>query len=692
MRTVLAFGAALLPLTLPVSAADVAAPEQKPIEEIVVTGDFRDTPLERLPASVSVIGAQDIDARGARHLDEVLGLAANVNVAGGSARARFFQIRGIGERSQFIEPLNPSVGLLVDGVDLSDSAMAATLFDVDQVEIFRGPQGTRFGANALAGLINIKTRAPTETFDALMGMEAADYGTWAVNGALSGPLSKNLSARIAAQQLTSDGFLRNGFLNRDTNKRDERSFRGKLHWTPGADTVIDTMLGYVNLHEGYDAFSLDNNRTTLSDEPGRDNQRTVFGNVALASNGNAAFAVEASAAAASSYHAYGYDEDWTFLAMHPDTYSSTDYYFRDRRDVTGEIKLLSKESARLFGGRGDWVVGLYALERSEDLRREYTYLSGPFTSQFDVERIAAFGELKTSLGERTTLTTGARIEQHKSTYRDSDAVAFSPKDEMTGWRISLDRELRETLMTYLSISRGYKAGGFNMDGSLDEDLRLYDPEKLVNYEFGFKGRFLEQRLSARVTAFYMQRKDVQIASSLTRVRPNGSSEFIDYIGNAAEGMNAGVETELTFQATDALELVASLGFLKSEYESFVNAAGENFDGREQAHAPEYQFAVRARYAITPSWYAEVGAEGRDAFYYSDSDNTRSDPYRLFNATLGYRKGAWETKVWARNLTDEAYHTRGYFFGNDPRIGYADRSYTQLGDPRQIGITTSWQFN
>lgn len=692
MRLFVFLSVSLLPLAVHSEPAQTSG-------EILVTGEFRETDLDKLPASVSVIGADEIEARGAHHLEDVLGAAANVNIAGGSSRSRFFQIRGIGERSQFTEALNPSVGLIVDGVDFSDSAATATVFDVEQMEIFHGPQGTRYGANALAGLINIATRGPTDAFEANVGLEAADYDTRTLRAAVSGPLSERVSVRVAGQHHSSDGFLRNDFLGRDdTNKRDELSFRSKLHWAAGANTTVDAMLGYADVDNGYDAFSLDNNRRTLSDEPGRDAQHTVFGSVHVDWEGSDVFAVQALTSGASSSSTYGYDEDWTFVGFDPDGYSSTDYYFRDRRNLTAEIKLLSKDAGRLFAGASDWVAGLYGLKREEDLRRVYTFLPGPFRSNFDVDRFAVFGELQTAIGSRNRLTTGARYERHESMYRDSENVTFSPADDLFGWRVSLARDLRDELMAYASVSRGYKTGGFNTDGTLDEDLRQYKPETLINYEIGLKGRLLEQRLITRLAVFYMQRSDMQVFSSILRPRPNGSTEFIDFIGNAAEGNNAGVEAEVVFQATDALELAVSLGLLRSEYKEYVNELGENLDGREQTHAPEYQFAARGRYTFATHWYTELGVEGRDDFYFSDLSeehsravNARSQAYALVSAALGFARGPWEGKLWGRNLGDEDYFVRGYVFGNDPRIAYDERTYTQLGNPRQVGITVNYSF-
>jgi outer membrane receptor protein involved in Fe transport len=665
---------------------------QEPLDEIVVTGEFRTTALDALPASVSVLDGEVIEDRGARHVEELLALIPNVNLAGGSARSRFFQIRGIGERGQFAEPFNPSVGVLVDGVDLSTAANAATLFDVEQVEVFRGPQGTRYGANALAGLVNVRTNSPTEAFEARAGLEAANYDALTLDAAVSGPLAERLGARLAVQRHSSDGFNENFYLRRtDTNERDELSMRGKLRWAPSDYIVVDTVVGRIDLDNGYDAFSLDNDRDMLSDEPGRDAVESTLGSVDIVWNGAGAFVVEASVADAQSDSVYGYDEDWTYVGFHPFGYSSTDYYLRDQRALTTELRVLSKESSRLFSGSTDWVIGVYALDSDEDLTRVYTFLPAPFTSEFAIARHALFGELQSDLGTRTRLTAGIRYEQHSSEYADSAGVEFSPDDDLHGWRLSVDRTLTDTLLGYVAASRGYKAGGFNQDGTLDPDLRLYDPETLLSYELGLKGTFGGGRLSARLALFRMLRDDVQIASSITRTRPDGSSEFIEFVGNAAEGTNDGIEAEIAFVVNDRLEFMASVGLLDSEYEAFVNSAGQDLDGREQAHAPAYQFAISGRYSFADGWYLEIGAEGRDAFYFSDSHSERSRAYELVNALVGFERGDWDLRLWGRNLTDEDQFIRGYYFGNDPRIDYAERGYTQLGEPRRVGISVARAF-
>ena len=144
---------------------------QNQLEETVVTAALRPADVNTLAASISVLSADVVESRNATHIEDLLNLAPNVNFATGASRGRFFQIRGIGERSQFVEPINPSVGLLIDDIDFTGIGGAASTLDIKQVEILRGPQGTLMGTNALAGLINIRSNSPTSTNEAKFGVD-----------------------------------------------------------------------------------------------------------------------------------------------------------------------------------------------------------------------------------------------------------------------------------------------------------------------------------------------------------------------------------------------------------------------------------------------------------------------------------------------------------------------------------------
>ncbi len=665
--------------------------ETSEIEEIIVYGELRESPIKNLPTSVTVLDEALIRERNASHLEELVAAAANLNVSNGASRARFFQIRGVGERGQFVEPLNPSVGLLVDGVDFSGIGGISTLFDVEQVEVFRGPQGTLYGANALAGLISLRSRAPEFEPSGRLRLELGDYGVWGLAGAYGGALSERVAFRTSLSQYAGDGFIDNTHLGADdTNNLDELAWRGKLRIDLSERALLDLGFGYVSLDNGYDAFSLDNDRRTRSDQPGADTQDSLYGSLRLLIKGSA-FDTELSLAHADSEIGYGYDEDWTYDGFHPWGYSSTDQYNRDRDTTTAELRLASSEDGRLFAGTGDWVAGLYMLRQQVDLMRIYTYAAADFASEFEIQRIAAYGRLETQITPAARITFGLRLEAHESDYSDSAGVAYNPDENLLGGRLAFDYALSETWVGYASLARGYKAGGFNLDGTLDESLREFDAEYLNNYELGLKGRFPDSGLNLRLAAFRMDREDVQIDSSIVLVRADGSSEFIDFIGNAAEGINQGLEAEMNWRPSERVELSGSFGLLDSEYENYINGDGDDLGGREQAHAPGYQYHLAANLGLLEKLRLHLTLEGRDEYFFSDSHDAKSRAYDLFHASLVWDWNDFSLSLWGRNLADEDYFVRGFFFGNDPRNGYTGKPYTQLGEPRRWGLTVSREF-
>ena len=265
---------------------------QPVLEEIIVTADYRQNSLDDIAASITVINADTMAKKNAQHLEDVLLNAPNVNFSSGASRARFIQIRGIGERGQFSEPLNSSVGVMIDGVDFSGIGNAAMLYDIEQVEILMGPQGTRYGSNALAGLINLKSKTPSESFSSGLQLQGGSNNSQGLAGFISGPATDNFFYRLSMQKLESDGFSQNLFLNKPTNQRDETTLRAKFQWQITDTEQLDFTTSLIDLDNGYDVFSLDNARDTLSDEPGFDRQDSTLASVKFTSSSFDAFTLE----------------------------------------------------------------------------------------------------------------------------------------------------------------------------------------------------------------------------------------------------------------------------------------------------------------------------------------------------------------------------------------------------------------
>ena len=685
--------ATLLPLF---GAPIYANADDTDLEKIIVTGDFQKESIQTLSASASLFSEDEVNLRGATYLDEMLASAANVNFASGASRGRYIQIRGVGLRSQFVDPINPSVGLVIDGINYSGLGGSSLLFDIDQVEIYRGPQGTRFGADGMAGMIQMQSANATSDPSLKLHLGAGTYNSHEAGVAASTGLTDDTSARASYFRRKSDGYVNNLYLNDETQNQDEQVARFKLNSQLTAHLNSELNLHYIDINNGYDAFTLDNSRNSLADQPGEDNQQSYAVGLNNTYTGFDAFDVSLNLSAIDTELFYSFDEDWVCndtskpqlcaAGLHPDGYSSTDIYSRDRDDQALDLQ---------FNGKtGNWVAGIYYQNRDVDLERQYTWLANPFASTYETNNMAAYGQLATAIGPKTTLITGLRVEQYQGDYTDSNGFIEETDDIMLGGKVALEYQVIDRTMIYTSITRGYKAGGINSEAlakAKDEGLSLdadffkqhtsFDPEYLWSGEFGVKGSSLDDKFTLRLAAFYMHRDNIQLKSWQV-----SDQQFTGYVANASSGSNYGLEIEGSYQLTPNLFITGSAGYLDTKINDFVTKSGLNQDGREQAQAPKYQYAFSARYNVTDELYAMLGVEGKDDYYFSDSHNAQAPNTNLVNVSIGYEADMWAVRAWARNVFDETVPTRGFEFGNNPLDGYATQTYTQLGEPRVAGVT------
>ncbi len=674
--------AALLPTYTFADTSEIELPA------MVVSADFRPNTAQETPISLTTIGSETIESRSAQHIEDILNLAPNVNVSSGASRGQYFQIRGIGERSQFSAPINPSVGLIIDGIDFSRTGGAATLFDIEQVEVLRGPQGTLFGTNALAGVINMQSKQPTNDLDIHVATGIAQYGTHNLGVAIGGPLVEDkLLGRASIYSHQSDGYMENDFLNRDnTQDQDELTAKGHLKWLASHDLTVDLNFLHINIDNGYDAFTLDNSRRSISDEPGEDSQNTNA--LALKTDWRASDAVQLQSAItySKSDTTYSYDADWTYAGF-PGGYTGFEEFKRDRENYSFELKALSNENGRIFNNTTEWALGIYHLAQDEnlDLASPWT----PLINQYETENTSIFGQLDSHLSEKLTLISGLRVEYFEADYADSNNLNIDTDEVLFGGKLGLNYQINSDQMVYTSLSRGYKSGGVNNNDSLPDSKRKFDTEYMWSLETGLKSIWLDGAVTTNIAAFYSLRRDAQVKSSVFV----GGGVFEDSITNAAEGTNMGIEADVDWLVNHQLRVFASLGLLDAKFDKYENPdlTAINVNGRRQAHAPAYQFALGSEVYLSSNWTLRANIEGKDEFYFSNSNNTKSSSYVLLNSSLDYRIDNWKVSIWGRNLLDKDYSTRGFYFGNNPANGYVDESYTQKGDPRVIGVNLTWDY-
>src|SRR5690554_3133749 len=627
-------------------ALPLTATAQTELSTQTVKADFRHTHVQQLPEATTVVGSEQIDARSAEHLEQILSVAPNVNFSSGSSRGRYYLIRGIGERSQFIDPINPSVGLMIDGIDMTGLGAAATLFDIQQVEILRGLQGTCFGANSLGGLINIISTDPTAHEEGYISAKVGNYGTFGQGAALSGGLAENVQGRIAVNHFQSDGYMENDYLGRkDTNNFNETVLRGKLAWQPNDDSELKLTYLFADVNNGFDAFTLDNSRTSLADEPGKDEQQTHALSVTYTQALNQAVNLETTLSGSTSDAVYSFDEDWMYPELHAESYSYFDSYKREFNRGNFDIRLLSDVDGRILGDTTDWVVGVYGMSRNErlgrDRRKESSWIS--YGNKLTASSVSIYSELSTQFSPVSRLTYGVRLENWKNDFTTSDAV----KDN--------------------------------------------------TYELGVKSSLLDDELTTRIVLFYIERSDQQVKSSYVYYEDESSpvASFQDYLANAAAGRNYGVELEANWQLTQALRWELSYGYLDTKFVDYTYQTKKGLirkTGREQAHAPKHSGASAIIYTIIPNLSLRLEAEGKDEFYFSDSHDEKSKGYVLYHARLSYQKPTFELALSGRNLGNIDTETRGFGgFGNDPRNGWIEQKYVQLGEPRLVMLEGKYKF-
>jgi len=680
------------------------------LSEIIIKAEFRDINIMDSANSVTVIDTRDFERRDAEHIEQVLNLAPNVNFSSGSSRGKFFQIRGIGERSQFVEPINPSVGLYIDGIDFSGLGGAATTLDIKQIEIFKGPQGTSYGANAMAGLIDMRSNDPSKKFQGSIDSSIGEYEKRIVSTTLSGPITSDLGYRFSMQRSKRDGYTDNDFLGRDdTNGIDEQTLRLKLNLQAYEYLNFSFSGLYFDADNGYDAFSLDNTRNTLSDQPGHDRQETIAFSLESTWTKNKEFDVISLFSHSSSDLEYGFDEDWSYNSICSDyscgydAYESFDNYIREKKTTTIDFRLLSKAESLIFVDQPDWVTGIYFKDQEESLLREWTF-DADFESVFDTKNFAIYGQLGTQLNDKLRLTSGLRLEYRQGAYSGSSSFNYDTGERLWGGKIGLEYLMTDDIMIYSLVSRGYKAGGVNSSSSLDLKNRSFDTEYLWNYETGIKADWLDGTLNSQLAIFYQDRRKMQVKQSLVDCSGQGACTFTDYIENAKKGANYGAEMEFRWIALDDVDLYGSLGLLRAtfkDYKSYshvdvdkyaANPSPKDLSGHKQAYAPSYQFAFGADIYLTNNITMGIELEGKEEFSLSPRHNARSNRYELLNSYLNYRFGKWSFSLWGRNLNDRDVIVRGFgAFGNDPRKNYALEPYYQYGEPRVIGATAKYSL-
>ena len=700
---------ALLALTTLSSARAQTSPiatDSAPIalEAVRVTADLWASPLARIPASVSVYDEQALRAGAVRHFSDLVDQIPNLTYTGATSRPRYLQIRGIGENSQYEgETPDSAVRFLVDDLDFTGLGTIGSTFDVHQVEILRGPQAGAFGANAAGGVVRLVTNAPTPFWtgqaEASVGGDALRTGSFAVGGPLVAARPDELMMRLAVQQSASDGFRHNVTLNRATNARDELTGRLRLTWNPNELWSWEAAAFAANFANGFDEFALDNNgRNVFSDQPGRDEQRSLAASLRGIYRGWDGMRFSTVTSGARSRSRYSYDDDWTAAS-----YAGFSDLHRLRWVANQELRLDSAPDRAAANWLSRWTVGAFYSGTDETTRytdEDPANLRGLQTN-YHAKNTALFGQVGHDFGPHTRLVVGLRGERialdgdgTKTRFRKirgtfDPVVVLRPRfdDTLVGGKISLEHDVSDHEIVFVSLTRGYKAGGINVDARIDPavDPLTYGTETLWNYEVGLRGNWLDQRLTGEVTAFYLQRQHTQVRDSA-----GFGGDYRFFTDNGRNSHIYGLEAASSYALTPEWSLRGSLALMRSELEPFTLANGNSGGGRVLANTPRYGYTLGTRYGAAHGCFASAELVGRAQQFDSNNQNESRRAFRVVNASVGYVWREWTFALWAKNLLNTRYEKRVFFFGNE-EPDFNETRYEDRADPRQLGVTAAYRF-
>lgn len=729
---------ALLPsLPLPVLAQDRAV-----LEEVVVTATRREESAQDVPVALTPLSAEALEEANVIDLTDIGFLAPNVQLQPVSTFPGFatFSMRGIGTGANSIRTIDPTVNVMIDGMVVATQiAGQLDAFDYETVEILRGPQGIFFGRNSIGGAVQMRTGKPAAEPGGRVKVGAGSQSLLLLEGVIEGPLSETLRGKLAVQHRSFDGFFDDknggsfvpapnnpsgadpGTPRQTQNVQDSFFIKPTVTWQPtdaldftlygqwfednggsgATQAYIDpslpppTMVTLFGYTPPSDQFEVNHDLRGSSD--------TEISQLVLETNWAVGNGVLTSVTGWRDL-TFSSDNDidgTPFLLIH----------FPDNEEEAGQFS----QEFRFAGDINDdldFIIGAYFLDADQSVieRREfsgltagrdhfdYNYIQSDWTQ--DVESLAAFGNVRWRVADEWTLNAGIRFSREEKDLSvtlltpcagpgfsgcSDDKTSVGDTWENTSPRLALEYRPRDELMFWGSWTRGFRSGNYNARAPSIAALGPADPEQADQFEIGMKGDFADGRLRANVTAFYTIYDEIQRVT-------NGEDALgnpLQLLRNAAEASIPGIELELSWVPTDALLLMASVGWIDPEFDEFtgLNLGAPTDEENERLaerlefeRVPTFEYTLIGEYSLPVADLGDLTFRAqyawRDEFFTDVTNNpTRAiDDYGILDASVRLTNDRWRVSLWGRNLTEENYADIISAAFNLQRFGGQARTY------------------
>ena len=686
------------------------------LEEVTVTATKRQESLQDVNLAVTAVGGEKLEGGQIDTIEDIQALAPGLQAADDFAIAKIF-IRGIGLNSSFTG-VDPSVALHLDGAVIASSyAQLGAFFDLERIEVLRGPQGSLYGKNATGGAVNLVSRKPTEELEGYARLTGGSDGLFRSEAAVSGPITDNLLGRLATKTTDRDGFGINENTGNDVDDEEKRSMRGMLDYDVNEDlnvllsfdyhTEDDANLGLKPLGivagatpSGAGGFpaglrNINSERDNTNDRDSWSINGTINWDI------NDTFRLTSIT---------NYRDTSTLLIQDLDnsTNINNDIQFNDTESETFSQELQLHFDADRYRG----LVGLYFFNDSITNDNAITFIegnalhrTGGFAGGFhlggtvDIKAAALFSNVSVDVTDQFAINLGGRVtaENRKlnsfrggwgaeaNVFDDQGFIEFTPT-------LGFEWTPTDDLLAYFTYSEGFKGGGaFAGQGS-----PITDPETIENYEIGLKGAYFDNSVLMNLSGFFYQVDNMQ----LSRTQLIGGTTVATIFDNGAKAEGIGFELEMSWLATDNLRFDGNVAFIDTEFTELSADSPlqdgtliEDLRGNNLRQAPEWSTYIRGEYDFHLNTYGTLtfGADysyTAEQFFTEFNDPiTGQDAYSLVNANMLYTAPGEQFTVnfWGRNVTDEIVRGGSFVSATGQTV------VATLQAPAMYGVTVGYKF-
>jgi iron complex outermembrane receptor protein len=674
---------------------------------VTVSAQKEPEDIQKLPVSVTAVTKDMIERAGIRVVSDAAIFSPNTHFTEFSARklsnARF---RGIGA-----SPTNPAITTFIDGVpQLNANSSSIDLLDVQQIEFVRGPQSALFGRNTLGGLINVVSGKPAFTkWTGAASIPFGNYSAFELRGNATGTLVPDtLAASAAFSYAARDGFTTNDLSGNDLDSRGGFTGKGQLLWKPAPKWEARVIVTGERAEDGDYAL---NDLEALRANPHRSSRdfegftnRNVFATTVQTERRGDRFTVSTTTGLVRWTTDDSTDLDYSALPLVTRRNEEKDFQFTQEARVASAAPVKMERLGPNTTIR--WQSGVFLF--TQNYQQDAVNSIAPFVfsplvtvpvkqyspvAALDDFGLGVFGQGTMTVNDRIDVIAGARIDYEKKNAdlktffdpaidqptvlnADESFSSFSPQVSVA-YRLQPDRNV------YATVSRGFKAGGFNPASPAGSEV--YDEELSWNLEGGYKSRWANGKVALNAALFFIDWNDLQLNV------PNIAVAGQIFIANVGGASSKGFEVDVTARPLPGVDVFGALGYTNATFDDDTTSLGQNVSGNKIPNTPDYtasfgvQYARAVRQDITAYGRADVALYG--AFKYDDMNTQEQDAYALTNLRAGVRRKMFFAEGWIKNAFDTNYIPVAFAYGPLAPSGFVGES----GAPRTFGLSVGITF-